>query len=91
MFELHVMQNQWLMLALIGGTALMLTLLLAYPAIWRRRDIESMKETTREADKQGFFAWLNSFMPWILSVIYIATIVFMVVYIIRRAAYPPNW
>jgi|WetSurMetagenome_2_1015567.scaffolds.fasta_scaffold401748_3 hypothetical protein len=83
MFQLYVMQNQWLMLALIGGTALLLVFLLGYPALWRPR--EPMAEKTPE--KQSLLA----FMPWILVVLYGVTIVYAVVYVIRMAGHPPNW
>jgi len=87
MFELHVMQNQWLMLALIGGLAVMLVFILGYPALWRRRE-----PPTREADEsRSAFDWFRSFMPWILVIVWAATLVYSVVYVIRMALHPPNW
>ncbi len=87
MFQLYVMQNQWLMLALIGGTALLLIFLLGYPALWRRRE----PMTEKGMEKQSLLAWFRSFMPWVLVVLYGVTIAYAVVYVIRMAGHPPNW
>jgi hypothetical protein len=91
MFNLNVLQNQWLMLALIGGTALMFTLLLAYPAIWRPRK-EPSEDTAQEPTQPlSVLAWLRSFMPWILIVVYAAAAVYVVIYTWMAAVNPPNW
>jgi hypothetical protein len=87
MFELQVMQNQWLMLALIGGLAVMLVFLLGYPPLWRRRE-----PPIKEGDeKQPGILWLRSFLPWILVIVYGVTLIYSVVYVVRMAFHPPNW
>ena len=91
MFRLDVLQNQWLILALIGGSALVLTFILAYLAIWRQREGDGLGTVEHANEAQGVWAWLRSFVPWVLIVIVVALFVWGVAYVIWAGANPPNW
>jgi uncharacterized iron-regulated membrane protein len=84
MLQYSVVQNQWLILALFGGFALVLVSVLGYLALWRRRRPEA-------EGAAPFGRWLRSYLPWVLVVTYAATLVYAVVYVVLRAANPPNW
>ena len=83
MLRFDLIQNQWLILALLGGTVLTMTVVLAFLALWTagRRDSERMDDDTAEG--KG--------VPWVLIFTYAATVVFALVYVLRRAWAPPNW
>jgi len=84
MLQYNVLQNQWLMLALFGGAALVLVSVLGYLAMWRARE--------PEADQQPSFGrWLRSYLPWVLVLSYGGTVVDAVVYVLLRAHTPANW
>jgi MFS superfamily sulfate permease-like transporter len=78
MFRLDVLQNQWLILALAGGTALVLVLVLAYLAVWRGARGEAECEQPRR-------------IPWVLIIIYVVTLVYAIIYLAMTAANPPTW
>ncbi len=84
MLQYNVQQNEYMILALFGGLALVLLSVLGYMALWRRRRPEV-------EGAAGFGRWVRSYLPWVLVVTYVATIVFMVAYVWLRAANPPNW
>ena len=88
MFRLDVMQNQWLILALVGGAAMVLAFVLCYQASWRQR--QRVIEYRNDADSNN---WRFSFehMPWGLMLFYISTLVFEVTYVIWSVLDPPNW
>ena len=81
------------MLAIIGGIALMLTLLLVYPAIWKNRK-ESPKDIS-EGEKvekiQPVVQWFFSNIPFVLIVLFIVVTIYGIIYTIRMAIQPPNW
>jgi hypothetical protein len=79
-----VLQNEWLLLAILGGFALVLVSVLGYMALWRRRQPEVEGAVT-------FGRWLRSYAPYVLIVTYIGAVVFSIVYVLMRAANPPNW
>ena len=91
MFRLSVLQYQWLFLALFGGAATIVGMVLAYLAIWRPR-----KSPDREVAESGYegcsgLRWYISFMPWVLTLTYVAAIVFGILYAIDKIIRPPNW
>ncbi len=78
-------QNEYVILALFGGLALVLLSGLGYMALWRRRRPEV-------EGAAAFGRWVRSDLPWAPVVTYVATIVFMG----RRptgfcVALLPNW
>jgi hypothetical protein len=90
MFRLNVLQNQWLMLALIGGLAMVLGLVLACMAFWRAR-----RDETPSPQAGGGAANVpkpsRGSVPWVLIVAFVAMAAWAVIYVVRAAAYPPNW
>jgi uncharacterized BrkB/YihY/UPF0761 family membrane protein len=84
MLQYSVQQNQWLIMALFGGFALVLLSVLGYLALWRPRQPQA-------EGSASFGRWTRSYLPWVLVVVYVAAAVFMVIYVWMRAASPPNW
>ena len=89
MFQLDVLQNQWVALSLFGGVALVLVMILSYLALWRARGGESGTQGT--AGEPASPARGRPRLPWVLILVYAATVVFAIVYVALRAANPPNW
>jgi heme A synthase len=83
MLHLEYLHNQWLFLSVVGGFGLVCLMALAYLAVWQRRD-----EGAQERQAHGK---LRHYMPWILAVIFGATIVWGAIYIIQMIYNPPNW
>ncbi|RPI60868.1 MAG: hypothetical protein EHM48_06540 [Planctomycetaceae bacterium] len=90
MFRLDVLQNQWLMLAMLGGAVALLTVVLAYVAFWRKRS-DAVSDTGPDSPRQPLGAWVRSFVPWILIGTFAFVAVWAVVYTIMIIKNPPNW
>jgi hypothetical protein len=86
MFQLDVLQKQWLILAIFGGLAVLGMVTLLYLAIWRPR-----KDPPAGEDGQSLSAWLGSFMPWLLVVLYVGLSAWAVIYVLMQVQTPPNW
>jgi heme/copper-type cytochrome/quinol oxidase subunit 2 len=83
MFRLDVLQNQWLILALVGGTALVLFVALAYVAVWR---------AARNGDApQAAPGHARNPVPWIVIVFWLVAALYAVVYIVQAVLSPPTW
>lgn len=92
MFRLNVLQNQWIILALAGGLALLLGLVLAYRALWKQRgDLVSAERVGQASRQRTAGPWLRTFMPWFLLVTYISALLFAVIYTLVMGYNPPNW
>jgi heme A synthase len=78
MFRLDVLQNQWLIVAMAGGTALILVIVLAYLAVWRGARGGTDGDRPRR-------------MPWVLILLYAVTIVYAIIYVAMAALDPPTW
>ena len=89
MFQLEVLRNQWVLLALFGGAALALMLVLYYLAAWRPRPQPDAK--TPSPENRGPGNWLVFTFPWILIVLYVSLAAFGLIYLIMRVSNPPNW
>jgi hypothetical protein len=88
MFYLNILQNQWLILALLGGVGLMLLFVLFYWPFWSGRD----QAQPNGVDGQPTAATPHHrYMPWVLVVLYLATVIYALVYVFQNAAQPPNW
>jgi fatty acid desaturase len=74
-FRLDVLQNQWLIFALVGGAAILFATILLLVALWRPRD-----EVPR-----------RHFMPWLIILLFGCTLLFVAVYVARAILRPPNW
>jgi len=79
MLRFDILQNQWLILALGGGAALVLAVVLSYLGFWRGSG-------HADATPAG-----HGRLPWILILVYVATFVFAIAYVLARAVEPPNW
>ena len=84
---LDVLQYRWLILAMLGGLALVLALVLSYLALWRERAAADQPK----AEEWPFRAWLTFTVPWVLALTYVGLAVCVVVYTLAQSAYPPNW
>ena len=79
MLRLDVLQNQWLFLALLGGTALVVVVLLSYLAVWRARDDHQAQPDQPPAAHE------HSPMPWILIFTYVVTAAWALAYVWMQA------
>ena len=84
MLRLDVLQNQWLIFSLVGGTAIVFAVILLYMALWRPREEE-------EAAAEDAGAVRRSFMPWLIILMFGAAAVFAAAYVLRATLRPPNW
>jgi hypothetical protein len=83
MLRLDVLQNQWLIFALVGGAAIVFAVILLFMALWRPREEEAAAEGAGPARRP--------FMPWLIILIFGATVVFAAAYVLRATLRPPNW
>jgi predicted MFS family arabinose efflux permease len=86
MYRLNLLQNQWLILALFVGLALIGGLVLAYLAMWRPREEEAPKDAAQSAPARP-----SSPVPWVLIVTYLFAVLYVVVYTFILRRNPPNW
>jgi hypothetical protein len=82
MFRLDVLQNQWLILALVGGLGLVFLVILLYRALW---------PGCREARADAAPPPGHGRIPWFLIVVWVGMVVYGILYVIRQAMYPPTW
>ncbi len=90
-FNLYVQQNQWIVVALLAGSALMLLLCLAFRAMWRPRREEIKEESHRIAGVEDFFRWLLTFMPWALILVIIGSAIYTITHVLAAVSHLPNW
>ena len=91
MLYLYVLQHQWIVIALLSGVALTLLVCLTYQALWLPRGMEGRSEGIKVRDARSFFAWVTSFLPWVLILIILASVAFTIAKVLENAAIPPNW
>ncbi|WP_224959053.1 hypothetical protein [Geomonas subterranea] len=91
MLYLYVLQNQWLVIALLSGGALVLVTALTYQALWQPRGVEKRSEAVKVRGAASFFRWLRSFMPWVIILLFAACIAFTLLEVTQNHAIPPNW
>jgi heme/copper-type cytochrome/quinol oxidase subunit 2 len=84
MFRIEILQNQWLLMSILGGIAAMVFFLLAYLSFFKPR-----LGATDTPEKNWAGAWM--FLPWFLIVTVIGTLVFMIFYTVYFIKNPPNW
>ena len=82
MFQLNVLQNQWLILALFGGIVLMIGLVSSYLMMWRPR----VEASQPAAGGRALIKWI----PWFLYALLISILIFQITYTIVLHFYPPN-
>jgi hypothetical protein len=91
MLNLYVQQNQWIVLALLAGLALVLLFWLNCTALWRPRQEEARAGEIRITGPLGFVRWLTSFMPWTVILLTLACIAFTIVYLWSAEVCAPTW
>lgn len=91
MLYLYVLQNQWIVMSLLGGAILTLLLCLTYQALWVPRGTETESGAIKVKDLRSFFAWIKSFVPWTIILLILASLAFTVFEITENHAIPPNW
>jgi uncharacterized membrane protein YadS len=82
MYQLSVLQNQWLILALFGGIILMLGFTATYLMMWRPRSPSAEPISGGRA--------LIKWIPWFIIVLIAAIVIFQLTYAIVLHFYPPN-
>ena len=82
MYRLSVLQNQWLILALMGGVILMIGLVSIYLMMWRPR-IDAPQPVS---GGRALIRWI----PWILYALLISIVIYQLTYAIILHFYPPN-
>ena len=90
MLEWNVLQYRWLINAVLGALALVLAVVLAYMAIWQQR-YDPAARVEQAAGQQTRLAWISSFLPWVLILTYLGSLIYGIIYTAARAVYPPNW
>jgi uncharacterized BrkB/YihY/UPF0761 family membrane protein len=80
---MKLLQNLWMLMALLGGLALLLCVTLGYSAMWTERPAGD-----RLPSRHG---GLLRRVPWLLIVIYAASVVFSIAYVVAKSLRPPNW
>jgi hypothetical protein len=82
MYQLSVLQNQWLILALFGGIVLTLSFAAFYIAMWRPR-IESPEPIS---GGRALVRWI----PLFIIILFICIVIFQITYTVILHFYPPN-
>lgn len=91
MLDLEIQRNQYLVLGIVGGMALVLGWVLAYVAMWRQRELGGEETVAHASGKRTVLSWLHSFMPWVLVILYVGAVVYAVAYTYMTWKNPPNW
>ena len=87
MFNISVVHNQYLVIALLGGIVVAILFILGYIAMWIPR-IE--KNGHYEGYNGGWKqAWIYN--PWIVILFYIGIAAFGIWFLVHYIEYPPNW
>jgi hypothetical protein len=82
MFNLNVLQNQWLILALMSGVIIMLGVAMTYLMMWRpRKDGVEVISSLRS---------LFRLLPLILIILFVCILIYQITYVIIFAVNPPN-
>jgi ABC-type Fe3+ transport system permease subunit len=91
MVRLDVLHAQYVLLALFAGVLLVGYTILVYLAFWKSREKVAEEQEGARGDTLSTLAWLRSFMPWALTILILATLAFMIAYLVHFAYEPPNW
>jgi hypothetical protein len=82
MYQLSVLQYQWLILALGGGMILTLGFAATYLMMWRPRTQSDIPVSGGKA--------LIKWIPWFIIVLFAVIVIFQLTYAIVLHFYPPN-
>lgn len=89
MFELYVLQDRQVILAVGTGLVLVLAFFLSYLPMKRARDPERYQLDESPRPSTWREAW--SYVPWILIVVYVGTFVYSVIDMTWKSWHPPNY
>jgi hypothetical protein len=87
MFYNDIEQYQWLFAALVAGVAVALIVVLTYFPLWRKREVAIQEQAPGVPRTQRFV----KFVPWVLAMIVLGTLIFGVAYTIRSINQTPDW
>jgi heme/copper-type cytochrome/quinol oxidase subunit 2 len=92
MFYNDVEQYQWVFAALVAGVAVALIVVLTYFPFWRKRSQPGERPGGEETSGQvPLSQGMAKFIPWVLALIVLGTLIFGVVYTIRSINQTPDW
>jgi heme/copper-type cytochrome/quinol oxidase subunit 2 len=91
MLNLYVLQNQWIVITLLAGVALMLLFCLTYSAMWRPRGEEEKSQSIKVKGMTGFLESFLSVVPWVIILLVLASASFTVATLVAKSCRPPNW
>ncbi len=88
MFRNDIQQYQWLFAGLIAGVVIVAIIVLTYFPFWRART----PPVSEERPSGGpVLPWIVAYMPWILILTFIGTLIFAIGYTARSIVHTPNW
>ena len=87
MFNMSVIHNQYLIIALLGGIEIALLLILGYIAMW----IPRVEKNGHYQGFNGGFKTVLLYHPWIVLLFYIGITAYAIWFFVHFAIYPPNW
>ena len=89
MFDLYVLQNRQVIVAIGTGLVLVLLFFLSYLPMKCPR----LSERYQSEESPGPCTWREvwSYMPWILILVYVGTFVYSVIDIVWKSGHPPNY
>lgn len=91
MFDIEIQRDQYLILAFLGGGALVLGWVLAHLALSRPRELGGEVALTPGDGRRAVLPWLRSFVPWVMVIVYAGAVAFVLVYTYMTWQNPPNW
>lgn len=101
MLRYEILRYQWLLAALGGGLVLLLSTVMSYTAIWRKRSGQApelpecppgdtaSEEASGEPCRRAL-TFLQA-LPAVLIMTYAAIAIFMAAYFVDKIISPPNW
>ena len=88
MLEYTIVQTQWLIAGLAGGTVVMLIIVMGYLALWQPR-----RSKTEVPHLNQRPAWINWFadIPWVLIFLFVASLIFSIAYTYKENIHHLKW
>lgn len=86
MVQLSILQNQWVILGITSGIALVFLIAISYMAIWHPR-VNRKYWVTQDSAWRGAFGSI----PWILLFTYAGIAVMAMLVLLHYSRHPANW
>jgi type II secretory pathway component PulM len=90
MMFFDVLRAQYMAMAFLGGLVALVCVVLTYMMMWTPRLPQEKIGRLPITGWRSFRAWAK-FIPWVLTLTYIAITAFVVWYSIAKMINPPNW